>query len=59
MNSNENRRNMNKKGYDFFIAYAWDDGKIHARAIRDYLSKYLKQHTFFIVQAKSDKDLHS
>ena len=48
MNSTENRRNMGKRGYHFFIAYAWDDGQIHARGIHDYLSKYLKQHTFFI-----------
>ena len=45
MNSTGNRRNMGKRGYHFFIAYAWDDGQIHARGIHDYLSKYLKQHT--------------
>ena len=48
MNSTRNRRNVDNRGYHFFIAYAWDDGKIHARGIHDYLSKYLKQHTFFI-----------
>ena len=56
---------MGKRGYDFFIAYAWDDGKIHAHAIRDYLSKYLKRHTFFIDDQglgeikNIEKNLHS
>ena len=65
MNSTGNRRNMGKRGYNFFIAYAWDDGKIHACAIHDYLSKYLKRHTFFIDdqglgEIKSiEKNLHS